>query len=510
MGSGKSIRRVVLMLAVSAVLLAFCSMASFLFPIHNRVDQNCFFTVGRGMMTGLVPYRDLMEQKGPLLYFLHGLAYLISHDTFIGVYLIEIPFMTVYLLYSYHIARLYTGEWQAMVAALAVGTVTVTSHCFVRGDNAEEYCLPLLAVSLSHLLRFFRRQEEGDGKPPSLLLMGINGLLAGCVLWIKFTLLGFWLAWNLLLFIWLVRRGKAGRALLGAIIFGSGMVAMTLPWILYFAWHHALRDWFFGYIYSNIFLYPARMGLLERLGRLLGVTLLNGATNPLLAFLVGSGLWGIVRSPCFYAGKRERRAVSITFGALYLGLYIGGTGYDYYLLIAAPFALFGILYWLKRAGDALGRRREKHPRSSLAALAVGLTAFAVLGSNCLPFYGVPREEYAQYQFARIIRQTPGATLLNYGFLDGGFYLASGTTPLNKYFCRLNIPEGRLPAMAKAHDSLISRRVPDYVVARIDIRGRPEDIQSPELWRNYRIVARAVNVPDSYKYLLLERRREPLK
>ena len=42
-------------------LLAVCSKSSFLYPMNDWVDVNCFFTVGRGILRGLVPYRDLYE-----------------------------------------------------------------------------------------------------------------------------------------------------------------------------------------------------------------------------------------------------------------------------------------------------------------------------------------------------------------------------------------------------------------------------------------------------------------
>ena len=29
--------------------------------------------------------------------------------------------------------------------------------------------------------------------------------------------------------------------------------------------------------------------------------------------------------------------------------------------------------------------------------------------------------------------------MNYGFLDGGFYLSSGITPSCRFFCRINLP-----------------------------------------------------------------------
>ena len=43
-----------------------------------------------------------------------------------------------------------------------------------------------------------------------------------------------------------------------------------------------------------------------------------------------------------------------------------------------------------------------------------------------------KEGLPQYQFAQIIRETPGASLLNYGFLDGGFYMAADVLPTTRY------------------------------------------------------------------------------
>ena len=89
--------------ALSALFLLICTKSSFLYPINDWNDSNCFFTVGKGMMQGKVPYRDLFEQKGPLLYFIHGLASLISFDSFLGVFFFEILSFGIFLWFSYRI-----------------------------------------------------------------------------------------------------------------------------------------------------------------------------------------------------------------------------------------------------------------------------------------------------------------------------------------------------------------------------------------------------------------------
>lgn len=51
---------------------------------------------------------------------------------------------------------------------------------------------------------------------------------------------------------------------------------------------------------------------------------------------------------------------------------------------------------------------------------------------------VRKEEMPQYRFAEIIRQSEDRSMLNYGFLDGGFYFAAGVLPSDPFFCTLNI------------------------------------------------------------------------
>ena len=43
-------------LFVSFCFLTICTKSSFLYPLNNGSDIQCFFTVGKGMMHGLVPY----------------------------------------------------------------------------------------------------------------------------------------------------------------------------------------------------------------------------------------------------------------------------------------------------------------------------------------------------------------------------------------------------------------------------------------------------------------------
>ena len=78
-----------LCLLFAAVFLFLLTKSSPLYPLNEWVDANIYFTIGKGMMHGSVPYLNLYDQKGPIAFLIFGLASLISGTTFFGVYVIE-------------------------------------------------------------------------------------------------------------------------------------------------------------------------------------------------------------------------------------------------------------------------------------------------------------------------------------------------------------------------------------------------------------------------------------
>ena len=82
-------RHLLCLCGAALLLMTVGSMTSFLFPLHTGVDQNCFLTVARAWLSGRLPYRDIFEQKGPLLYLLHIPAAAFPQTRFLGVYLVQ-------------------------------------------------------------------------------------------------------------------------------------------------------------------------------------------------------------------------------------------------------------------------------------------------------------------------------------------------------------------------------------------------------------------------------------
>lgn len=406
-----ALRRAGWLLGIAAVCLTLCSKSSPLFVLNDWMDANIFFTMGKSMLRGRVLYRDVFDHKGPVLYLLYGVASLLHPTGFTGVLVLEIAAFAVFLHYGLRTAELLAARPIHPAWAMLPAAAVAASRAFAHGGSAEELLLPFLAFALYGAVK---TQQADDPMPLRLVLL--HGLLAGCALWLKYTVLGFYLVWAAALAVVYLWRGRG--ALLGKSIaaYLGGMALATLPWVVYFGVHGALGDWFTCYFYDNLFLYKGESGALAQ-----HLWWAVRDALPAMVLLAMFLLWAVCR---------KRLAAAAAVAALAMGLALTSLmgGYlVYYGLVLAVFAPLGVV----PLAVLWGTRKN----CALLCLAAGAAwCFAFSPNRALRFRRA--DDMPQIRFAAEIH---GASLLNYGTLDGGFYTAAGVLPPCKYFCVTNMP-----------------------------------------------------------------------
>ena len=326
-------------MVLSVLFITLGSKSSPLYPLNDWVDVNCFFTMGRGLLEGMVPYRDLYEQKGPVLYFVYALVSLISKDSFFGVYLLEVVTFGLFLYFSGKLAQLYMGASRVVYFLIAIlAAAVVTSWSFTHGGSVEQLSLFMLVYAMYSVLRALR---EGRGLTFGEALT--NGIFAAILLWVKYTMLGFYIGLALFVLFWYltdpVLRGKLlptiGQFLLG-------VIAVSAVVLLYFGIHGAIGELFTVYFYNNIFLYSEEIqgSRLDALWKCL-----QGAIkyNTNYGWLIWSG-------SLFLLLKRDSQwkaglMTALCFVGLAVTTYWGGKPWDYYGLIFAAFCILGLIVW---------------------------------------------------------------------------------------------------------------------------------------------------------------------
>ena len=109
------------------------------------VDMPIFSMMGRCINEGMVPYQDLFDHKGPILYFIYAFADWLYRGV-VGVYILQIVSLAVCLEFLYKTVTLFSSRRNAYI----VNAVFLV--CFLEtiegGGLTEEWSLPFLFIAM--------------------------------------------------------------------------------------------------------------------------------------------------------------------------------------------------------------------------------------------------------------------------------------------------------------------------------------------------------------------------
>ena len=461
---------IIILAASSFLTMLFVTCCSPLYSFNYWDDANVYLTLGRGILNGLAPYKDLYEQKGPLLYLVHAVAALISQDSFIGVWFIEIAMSIVFAVFAWKTVKICTTPpKQAIVLMPMLISSVYTIGMMNFGDSSEELSFPLLVIIFYLVLR--DSVSEPD-RLPSRKSAFIIGLLTSALFWVKYTFLGPVIGLCILMVIWAVkpRAWKKLGADIG--LFLAGFAVLSLPIVIYLAATGSLDDMFTAYIYNNVVyyldqdLYDFAILRIPVIGKLFlpclnmyGICLLF-PKYPLFLILCTIGT--------FCCDKKVRsRAIQIFFVTFTIAIFTllprqqVMPYYAYITVYVAPLAAITGSFVI-----SLLERRLKINDTLLmilvASLSVTMLAFNIVTNKNLYMMKYQKSDYPQYKFAETIKETPDPNILTYDVMDRGFYLAAGTLPKTQYYCYLTIEE-TWPVILEDQHRRIENHEFDYII-----------------------------------------------
>ena len=478
--------------AFAFAILYICTASSPSYATNPWNDANAFLTVGKAMANGLTVYKDIFEQKGPLLYLIHALACFISDTSFTGVYVMQSLSLCVTSFAAYKLASLYVGTGWSVASAVLTCFVTVNSSCYYYGDSAEEFCLPFLMISIYYFCRYFKNTEQALPKRSVFFLVGF---FAGCVAMIKFTVIGFWFAWAAYISLYtLFAKKDFKKAVINALVFLGGMGAAIAPWIVYFAVKGGLRDFIYTYFILNATAYPMteKLSFFARLWKPIYIIGTNLAPSPAVLILSGLGMTAFLFTSIFTEKKLFSR-LSVPFVCC-LGIYIiyfGIRSYSYYLLPLSAFMVFSFIAIFFVAGKLIKGKAEKIVSAVVCAV---LIVASVIGGNYLNICStdLPRkgESTIQSEAVRYIKShNSDGIILNYGCLDTGIYLAADQLPVFRHFEEQNLLYEKYSENVDEQNRYINEHLADFVVTVTKPEETVEDIyeKNPSLKTDYNIV-----------------------
>ena len=446
-----------LLFLFALVLVTLFSTCSFIYPLNPWDDANVYMTIGNAMLSGRELYVDIFDHKGPVLFFLHEWAALLSRNSFVGIWMVEVVGCYFYLLYSLRTMRLFSSSPAVLPLTLLLGVVTYSSDFFFYGDSVEELSLPILAQCLYYMLRFVRDRSV----PRWWQSFGV-GLGMALIFWMKFNLLFFY-AGGILALVWIAWKQRQtedlGRIVLWVL---AGVVAVTVPTLAYFAVHGTLDALWESYFIVNIFHYH-------------GVAT-NGEPDFWWFPLVKLGIWGMLMVPLvFLPVKREvKLLVFATYGVLIFS-FATMTVQFYYFLVT--FVFFPLL--INYCPDIRLGRRSYVVMACIAALGTATNWNVVtLLNGTFPCRVLEMAEIVN------ANETEDSEVLTFSSYDTGIYQHTRHLPPNKNFFISSILD---PEIKREQAELVASGRVKYLVREIGAINTCHEYYDAPVPDNYRLV-----------------------
>lgn len=475
---GRKVLVYIFCLIVSFASLLFITKSSPLYSMNDWCDANVFFTIGKGTIKGMVPYKDLFEQKGPILYFLHSLGYLISNTSFLGIFVLEVISFSIFLYFISKTMQLFCDKKNIIWEIPLISFVILSSFVFVSGDSAEEFCIPLLSVSLYYFLKYIKNMYPNKLSAKVLI---INGIMAGCILWIKYTMLGFWIGFILFIFIAEIINKRIKNAVMSCVYFLVGMLITSCPILIYFGINNAIKDLFYNYFYINMTMYSEKIFIIKKILLSIKSCIAYSLHLPVFLILSASGYSFLMINKKVIPNIYGKIAITVTLIITASFIYFGNN-YQYYFLFLMPFCVMGIMT-IGVAVDKYLKLDNKIYYSITTLLAIAFVVLACVQTPNIKDIKQKKEDNMAYTFSQYINSEQDKTLLNYHTIDVGCYLYTDTIPTVKYFFSANID---YPEMENSQKEYIKTKRTNFVLVKLDSLLKEEDV--PYLKENYLEIA----------------------
>ena len=177
--------------------------------------------------------------------------------------------------------------------------------------------------------------------------------------------------------------------------------------------------------------------------------------NPFSFLLIAGGCGCVLLDK---GGARQKICLISMFACASLLAYFGGRLFRYTYYVFSVFAPLGLIPLVR-----FGKNKLKRGGRGFAAFAtVVMCVISLLMNPMLPRITYAKDALVQEQFAQEIRKTGAENLLNFGFQDGGFYLAAGVRPAHEKFVLLNMSKEET---LKDHCEVVETGTADYVVTQ---------------------------------------------
>lgn len=213
-------------------------------------DDNIFMIIGQGINKGYVPYKDLFDHKGPVLFFIYALADIIHHGK-VGVFILQIVNLYIINFCIYRIALLYGCSIKKTYIAILTFMVFFIGTIGEGGMN-EEFSLSFIMIPFYLCLKQIHNSDINI--KPSYIYTFLYGFFFALIFLIRANntalICGIIIGYTIIL----LKDKQYTTLLKHLIVFLLGLFLICIPIMLYFIRENAFEDFiFYAFTYNYVY-----------------------------------------------------------------------------------------------------------------------------------------------------------------------------------------------------------------------------------------------------------------
>lgn len=446
-------RELILLWSFAIVIDFIMANDSYTHELFKHYDEAWFYMCGKAWMNGYVPYVDFADSKGPLLWLIYGLGYILSPTTYVGVWWLSIPVYLFCFTYCYKTALLFTDRRHTMLATMMMCVPYFTGFHFEM--RCEDWCQPAVIYGIYRLSMAIKDPDSALRRRPAFIL---GACITACLM-IKWTIAAMTLTLPFAIACIAASRQGFRRYATASI---AGMATAITPFAAIFL-HYGnfgdfIREYFinttatmnsqgFSYVHELILLFT---------------------TMRIAAVLMFAGTFIVI----FKYGRRGWWMAGCALAFVLLAAYHDHS--MYYQAVTNSFAIFCAIsaaLWFKKI---FGPATKAGITVSAFILIVLMSAYAY---RLHPSFIFSERPETFYHACRIIDrggEINAPKVLNYKQRETGVGINANTLPATKYWASQG---GATDEMEQDQDKAIHNRLPDFIITNkwhINSRIFPEN------------------------------------
>lgn len=407
------------------VILFFVSPDSYTHDMFYRWDSAWFFTCGKAWVEGLRPYVDFADSKGPVLWLIHAVAYVLSPYNYLGLFWLSVLLYGVIFYIDYKIADLFLKDARLSWLVVLFLPWVYFNPWYHFEISAEDWCQPVVSLVMYRMVKLLYVKENSRKE------LCVTGFILGfALMWtllIKFSLTVMLGVSECYCLYYLIReRTNIVKPLL---FFSLGVLSLAAPILAYMLYTGILEAFVAEYFVHTLQTVSSDNPLGDYIHEWF-------RTFADAYYMV---LFSLCVIGCYLLGRKmgkDKYFLMIAFLGFY-GLAIHHNIHRHYVNCCLFFLLPFLIYMIQAYQEELLSAYQRTKR-----LAVVVVLFLTILVNwtytegfIVPnlFFVNQQDRTDYYTVGYYMSQVQRPTLLYYRFAERGYGTLAGALPASKYW-----------------------------------------------------------------------------